>query len=128
MYPYQLQQLYPYQGMQGANQFLQPSMLQKQEVVRVKGRNGAEAFQLAPNSSALLLDESDPLVWLVQTDGAGYKTVTPYSIVPYQPEPQIDLSDLEGRISRLEGLLSEKSNIGNPKRNQGKSSNANGEH
>ena len=49
---------------------------------RVNGRNGAEAFRLAPNSSILLMDENDPIVWLKQTDGAGYATVTPYTVAP----------------------------------------------
>jgi hypothetical protein len=39
-----------------------PYTVQRQEVVRVNGRNGAEAYQMAPNSSALLLDESAPVV------------------------------------------------------------------
>lgn len=41
------------------------------EIIKVKGQNGAEAFQMAPNSQVLLLDENDPLIWFVQTDGAG---------------------------------------------------------
>lgn len=79
--------------------------LQKTEIIRVHGENGARAFQMAPNSNVLLLDESAPLVWLVQTDGAGYKTVTPYTIAPYQAAPAPDLGSLEGRIKRLEDML-----------------------
>ena len=78
---------------------------QRQEIIRVNGENGAKAFQLAPNSSALLLDESAPLVWLVQTDGAGYKTTTPYTIAPYQAQPAPDYNGLEERIKRLEDML-----------------------
>lgn len=82
---------------------------QKYEVVRVNGRNGADAFQLAPNSSILLLDEKEPIIWLKTTDGAGYATVTPYSIALYQPEPPIDIRSLEARIARLEGRFNEQS-------------------
>ena len=82
--------------------------LQRQEIVRVNGENGAKALQLAPNSSALLLDESAPLVWLVQTDGAGYKTTVPYTITPYQAQPAPDLNSLEERIQRLEDLINGK--------------------
>jgi hypothetical protein len=78
---------------------------QRMEIVRVNGENGARAFQLPPNSNVLLLDESAPLVWLVQTDGAGYKTVAPYTITPYQTAPVPDLGWLEQRITRLEGML-----------------------
>lgn len=92
-----------------------PQYIPKQEVVKVNGENGARALQIAPNSSALLLDENAPIVWLVITDGAGYKTVTPYSITPYQPEPPVDVKSLEERIRRLEEMLNGKSNTRNNK-------------
>lgn len=79
--------------------------LQRQEIIRVNGENGARAYQLAPNSSAMLLDESAPLVWLVQTDGAGYKTTTPYTITPYQAQSAPDYNSLAERIQRLEDMI-----------------------
>ena len=82
--------------------------LQRQEIVRVNGENGAKAYQLAPNSSAILMDESAPLVWLVQTDGAGYKTAVPYTIAPYQAQQMPDLHSLEERIQRLEDMMNGK--------------------
>lgn len=82
---------------------------QKQEVTRVNGKNGADMYQLPPNSSILMLDESAPIVWLKVTDGAGYATLSPYSITPYQPEAPVDVHSLEERISRLEEALNEKS-------------------
>ena len=91
-------------------QYTSPVLQQKYEVIRVNGRNGAETFQMAPNSSTLLLDETAPIVWLAMTDGAGYKTLTPYSITPYQPEPEIDTKMLLARIEKLEGLINDKSN------------------
>lgn len=78
---------------------------QRTEIIRVNGENGARAFQMAPNSSVLLMDEFAPLVWMAQTDGAGYKTVTPFKIAPYQADPAPDLGSLEGRIKRLEDML-----------------------
>lgn len=91
---------------------LRNTYLQRQEIIRVNGENGARALQMAPNSSALLLDTNNPLIWVVQTDGAGYKTVTPYTIKPYQPEPPIDLKDLNERIKKLEEALNGKSDSG----------------
>lgn len=98
--PQFMPQTQPFQGW-GQN-------LPRQEIIRVNGENGAKAYQMAPNSSALLMDESAPLVWLVQTDGAGYKTAVPYTIAPYQSQPAPDLNDLEERIKRLEEMLNGK--------------------
>lgn len=100
--PYQQYQMPQYQ-----------QTLQKTEIIHVNGENGARAMQLLPNSNALLLDDTAPLVWLVQTDGAGYKTVTPYSITPYQPKPTVDassLASLEERIKKLEEMFNEQPN------------------
>ena len=99
--------------------------LQRQEITKVNGANGARAFQMAPNSSAILLDESAPIVWLVQTDGAGYKTEVPYSITPYQAKSVPDLNDLNERITRLEEMLNgQKPDAGSPKRGKQSSGSA----
>ncbi|MBO7275455.1 MAG: hypothetical protein J6V15_03680 [Clostridia bacterium] len=77
----------------------------RQEVVKVSGENGARSYQMGPNSSALLLDESGVIVWLVTTDGAGYKTCAPFDITPHQAQPPVDFGDLEARIKKLEEMM-----------------------
>jgi len=89
--------------------------LPRYTIIQVNGQKGAETLQMAPNSKVLLLDETDPLIWFVQTDGAGYKTVTPYSITPYQPAPPVDLNSLEQRLSILEEKINAKSYNGTNK-------------
>ena len=78
-----------------------------QQVVKVNGENGAKAYQIGANSSALLLDESGSLVWLVTSDGAGYKSVSAYDIIPHQTAPAPDFSMLESRIKRLEEIVND---------------------
>lgn len=94
------------------------SIPRKAEIIHVNGENGARAFQMLPNSQALLLDDTAPLVWLAQTDGAGYKTVTPYSISPYQPEPEVDIKELDKRLKKIEEIIDHatKSNTTNAKK------------
>lgn len=96
-------------------QYLQQT--QQQQIVRVNGRNGAEAFQMAPNSSILLLDSNSPIIWLKMTDGAGYPTITPYNITPMKDTKEIncnssEIAILEDRVTKLEGIVNAKSNIG----------------
>lgn len=47
-------------------QSLQAPEMFRGQITRVNGRNGAEAFRMAQNSSALLLDENDPTVYLLR--------------------------------------------------------------
>ena len=100
MIGYQSQMAGPY----GFMQTLQPSV-QSSQVIKVNGENGARAMQIGPNSSALLLDESGTMVWLVTSDGAGYKTVAPYDITPHQAAPAPEYMALEDRIKRLEEMI-----------------------
>lgn len=90
----------------------------RQEVIRVNGENGAKAYNMPPNSSVLLLDEHDPVVWLKTTDGAGYPTITGYQITPMLTQAEKDantIAALEDRINKLERKLNKhgKSNRGN---------------
>lgn len=95
----------------GQNLWQQPYMMQAQpapaqtEVKQVNGEKGVDAFPMAPRSSMLLLDMTAPLVWLVQTDDAGYKTKTPYKIEPYTPEPMPDKKDLDERFDSFDKRL-----------------------
>lgn len=84
---------------------------QPQEVIKVNGKGGVDAYQMLPNSSALLLDTTASIVWLVQTDGAGYKTSTPYDITPHQSEEVTQYKSLEERIAKLEESINAKSNV-----------------
>lgn len=98
----------PYLQTQNPNYYQQPMQVQRHEIVKVHGENGAKAFQMAPNSSVLLLDETEPIVWLKTTDGAGYPSLTPYAITPYKKEEPVDaIKALDIRISKLEELMNE---------------------
>ena len=101
--------------------FLQQALQQgpqQTRVVEVTGKAGAEAYQLAPESSILLLDNTAPIVWLVKTDGAGYKSLVPYDIKVHEEEKPADhYKDLEERISKLEETINARqSNTSNVKR------------
>lgn len=90
------------------------------EIIKVNGKAGAENFKMAPNSSALLLDATAPIVWYVQTDGAGYLTAAPFDITPHQTPKPVDMNDLSARVSKLEELIAnvQQSNIGTTKQSK----------
>ena len=76
------------------------------QVLMVGGYNGASMIQMGPNESVLALDESGTMVWLVKTDGAGYKNIIQsYDIIPHEEKVQ-DLSSYEERIQKLEDYIS----------------------
>lgn len=97
---------------------MQPMMGNNQQIVKVNGVNGANAYPLLPNCSALLLDETAPRIFLKQTDGAGYPSITAYKLEPYVEEKQPDISEILTRIKKLEDKVNAKSNTSNVKRKQ----------
>lgn len=113
--------MYPYNNQNQLSQLLLQQAIQPQtqsKVVEVTGRAGAEAYQLGPDSSILLLDNTAPIVWLVKSDGAGYKTLSAYDIKPHEEEKPIDhFKELEDRITKLEETVNAKqSNTTNARR------------
>lgn len=99
----------PYNNPYQMSTFVQTPQIQQplpqMEVVRVNGKQGAEAFRMAPNSSALLLDERDAVIWFVRTDGAGYQTVVPYDFSPHQDEADVAQKNLNDRLDAFEERL-----------------------
>ena len=101
--PYGYAQPYPQQ--QAQQQAMQSQMPEGRQAPRVNGRNGAMQYPMGPNCSDWVLDVSGELSWLIMTDSAGYRTVTPYDVSPHQEEQKKDYSDLETRVKRLEDMM-----------------------
>lgn len=92
--------------------------LNNQQIIKVNGPAGASAYQMLPNCSALLLDETAPRLFLKTTDGAGYPTIEAFKLEKYIEEQPVNISDLMERISKLEEIVNAKSNTSNAKRKQ----------
>ena len=92
-------------GQQMPGQYMQPGIQQPKQAEKVNGRNGAMQYPMGPNSQAWILDESGLMSWLILTDSAGYKTVTPYDIMPHEEKQAQDIGNLESRIKRLEEIV-----------------------
>ena len=82
-----------------------PVSAPRHEIIRVSGKGGAEAFQMAPNSSVLLLDETAPVVWLCTSDSLGNVTPAAYDITPHKEAPQPD--SIEARLAAVEANVSQ---------------------
>ena len=97
-----------YQQMRGMMNQQMPPTQQGSKIDRVNGKEGAEAYFLMPNSEVLLLDTTNPIVWLKQTDSAGYGTVTGFNVIPLKDDADVsqnDYSALEQRIATIEQIL-----------------------
>ena len=99
----------------GGFNYGRPNFLPRYEIIKVNGEAGARAFQMGPNSNMFLADATNPnIIWLVQTDGAGYLTPTPLDVSIHQTEQQTTYSSLEERVKHLEDMY-EQLNSGSSK-------------
>lgn len=96
-------------------------MRQKYTALRVNGRDGAHSFasQMFPDSTALALDTTADMLWVMQTDSSGYPSIMGFDITPHaEPEP-VDINALMQRISRLEEMISGKYSTGHAEQSDG---------
>lgn len=95
------------------NQFNNP--YQQIHTPYVNGKAEADKFNIPLNSDILLLDNTNPIVYLKKTDQYGNSSTYAFSITPIEPEKPISLDDLNSineRLKRLEDMLNGKSNNG----------------
>jgi hypothetical protein len=94
-YQSSMQQYYPQQST--------PS-LPAQQILKVNGEESVRQVRMAPNSSALAMDTTAPIVWLLVSDGVGSVTSTPYDISEHKMDQR---QSLEERILILEEKINE---------------------
>ena len=94
---------------------ISPSLFQKREVEYVVGYDGASNYQMAPNSSTLLLDKDMNVLWVVATDQNGNKSVVKgYHIGDeYTPPKPTTLDDLMAQMKSMNDRLTKMEETGN---------------
>ena len=96
-----------------------PLFIPKTEIPRVSGKSGAENLPMGPDSTVLAVDESYTsglLVWFIQTDGTGRKTmIADYDMTPHVHEDPPDFKKMqtlmEDMASRLDNVTTRISTI-----------------
>ena len=101
-------------------------------IIWVQGIEGAKAYQLAPNSNAILMDsENDGKFYIKVSDNVGMCNLRTFSYteVTNQPVPAVDLSNYVTRdefatvVAQLKGVKNEQSVSTNAKSGNTKQSN-----
>ena len=104
----------------------QANALPPQQVLQANGKASIDALRMSPNSSALIMDSTAPMVWLCTSDSLGNVSSTPYDISPHKDTPPVDTNTLESRLAVVEASITKlweewngaESNDGNAKSEQ----------
>ena len=83
--------------------------LPPQQILQANGKTSIDAIRMSPNSSVLIADTTQPIVWKCVSDGLGNVTAEPYDITRHKTEEEVEkettnnlLNDISERLKRLE--------------------------
>lgn len=93
----------------GAQNAPQAASQQPQDgLIRVTGMQGAKAYQMPANSRTALFDDTDDIVIIKSTDGAGFATYRRARLdwLPDEPEGDtVTRAELNAKFEELKGLI-----------------------
>lgn len=100
--------MYPYQMNFGMNQ-AQQNVLPPQQILQANGKASIEALRMSPNSSALIADSTQPVIWKCISDSLGNVSAVAYDVTPHKDEAVAEketmtrsIESITERLTRLE--------------------------
>ena len=86
-----------------------PTMLPPQQILQANGKASIDALRMSPNSSVLIADQTQPVVWRCVSDSLGNVTSSAFDITPHKDEAITEkealantLAEINERLKRLE--------------------------
>ena len=83
--------------------------LPPQQILQANGKASIDAIRMAPNSSVLIADTTEPIVWKCVSDGLGNVKAEAFDIIHHKTEAEVEkettnnlLNDISERLKRLE--------------------------
>lgn len=87
--------------------------IQQQNIQYVNGKQSAESYQMAANSSVILMDSNLPRFYLKQTDASGLATIRAYDfkeVEEEKPQEYVTKQEFEKFKANLKGAKNESAN------------------
>lgn len=83
--------------------------LPPQQILQANGKASIDAIRMSPNSSVLIADTTEPIVWKCVSDGLGNVTSEAFDITRHKTAEEVEkenttnlLNDISERLRRLE--------------------------
>lgn len=91
--------MYPYgnYGIQNNNQ----NMLPPQQILQANGKASIDALRLSPNSSVLIADQTQPIIWKCVSDSLGNVSATAFDVTPHKDEKVVEQENINKSISNI---------------------------
>lgn len=83
--------------------------LPPQQILQANGKESIKAIRMSPNSSVLIADTTEPIVWKCVSDGLGNVTTEAFDISHHKTDEEVEkentnnlLMQISERLERLE--------------------------
>ena len=83
--------------------------LPPQQILQANGKQSIDNLRMAPNSSVLIADTTEPIVWRCVSDGLGNVTAEAFDITHHKTVEEVEkettnniLNDINERLKKLE--------------------------
>ena len=84
-------------------------ILPPQQILQANGKASIDMIRMSPNSSVLIADTTEPIVWKCVSDGLGNVTAEAFDITHHKSEEEVEkeltanlLNEISERLKRLE--------------------------
>lgn len=74
----------------------------------IHGENAAWQFPMGPNSEIYLPDADEDIIWWIQTDSNGNKSVMPFDVSPHKKPEPVNMEDILARLGAVEEWINGK--------------------
>ena len=84
-------------------------ILPPQQILQANGKESINLIRMSPNSSVLIADTTQPIVWKCVSDGLGNVSAKAFDIIPHKSEEEVEketmsslLKNISDRLEKLE--------------------------
>ena len=84
-------------------------ILPPQQILQANGKASIDMIRMSPNSSVLIADTTQPIVWKCVSDGLGNVSKQAFDISPHKSEEEVEkenitalLQNISDRLNKLE--------------------------
>lgn len=79
--------------------------LPPQQILQANGKASIDSIRMSPNSSALIADTTQPIVWKCISDGLGNVKAEAFDITPHKTEEQVEKENLNSTLNEINDRL-----------------------
>ena len=80
-------------------------ILPPQQILQANGKESIDMIRMSPNSSVLIADTTQPVVWKCVSDGLGNVSAKAFDITPHKSEEEVEKENMSALLKSINERL-----------------------